>query len=170
MCVFDLDPGAPAGIVECARIGLAIHSVLAGVGLDCVVKTSGSKGLQLYVPLNRPHSHDHASGFAHAVAQVLEKHHPDEVTSVMAKRLRPGKVFIDWSQNSRHKTTIAAYSLRARPRPTVSTPLSWDEVSDTADGRLDPLAFVAADVLERAGRLGDLFADANTRQQELPAL
>ncbi len=168
LCVFDLDPGAPAGIVECAQIALAIRAVLAGIGLDCVTKTSGSKGLQLYVPLNRPHTHDHTSAFAHAVAQVLEKHHPDEVTSIMAKQVRPGKVFIDWSQNSRHKTTVAAYSLRARPRPTVSTPITWDEVSDAADGGSDPLRFVAADVLARVQRHGDLFAAAATLEQELP--
>ena len=167
LCVFDLDPGEPATIVECARIGLAIREVLAGVGLDCVAKTSGSKGMQLYVPLNSPHTHEHASGFAHAVAQVLEKHRPDEVTSVMNKRLRPGKVFIDWSQNSRHKTTVAAYSLRARPTPTVSTPVTWDEVSDTADGA--PLTFDAPAVLRRVAEHGDLFAAAVTVQQQLPA-
>jgi bifunctional non-homologous end joining protein LigD len=167
LCVFDLDPGEPATIVECARIGLAIREVLAGVGLDCVAKTSGSKGMQLYVPLNTPHTHEHASGFAHAVAQVLEKHRPDEVTSVMTKSLRPGKVFIDWSQNSRHKTTVAAYSLRARPTPTVSTPVTWDEVSDTADG--SPLTFDAPAVLRRVADHGDLFAAAATLQQQLPA-
>jgi bifunctional non-homologous end joining protein LigD len=167
LCVFDLDPGAPATIVDCARVGLAVRDVLAGVGLECVAKTSGSKGMQLYVPLNLPHTHDHASGFAHAVARVLEKHHPDEVTSVMRKDLRPGKVFIDWSQNSRHKTTVAAYSLRARPEPTVSTPVTWDEVSDCADG--GPLSFTAPEVLERVARHGDLFAPCATLEQELPA-
>ena len=166
LCVFDLDPGPPATIIECARIGLAIREVLAGIGLDAVVKTSGSKGLQLYVPLNRPHTHDHTSAFAHAVAQVLEKHRPDEVLSVMTKALRGGKVFIDWSQNSRHKTTVAAYSLRARPTPTVSTPVSWDEVSDAADG--GALSFTAGDVLTRVQTLGDLFAPAAELQQELP--
>ena len=166
LCVFDLDPGAPATIVECARIALAIRDLLGDLGLDCVAKTSGSKGLQLYVPLNRPHTHDHASDFAHAVAQVLEKHRPDEVVSVMTKQVRGGKVFIDWSQNSRHKTTVAPYSLRARPTPTVSTPVSWDEVSDAADGAA--LSFTAPEVLERVGRLGDLFAPAATLEQELP--
>jgi bifunctional non-homologous end joining protein LigD len=101
------------------------------------------------------------------VAQVLEKHRPDEVTSVMTKSLRPGKVFIDWSQNSRHKTTVAAYSLRARPTPTVSTPVTWDEVSDTADG--SPLTFDAPAVLRRVADHGDLFAAAATLQQQLPA-
>ncbi len=115
LCVFDLDPGEPAAMTECARVGLEIRQVLDGIGLACIAKTSGSKGLQLYVPLNRPHTHDHTSGFAHAVAQVIEKHRPDEVVSVMTKKVRTGKVFIDWSQNSRHKTTVAAYSLRARP-------------------------------------------------------
>ncbi len=167
-CVFDLDPGAPADIVDCARIGLAVRDVLDGIGLECHPKTSGSKGMQLYVPLNTPHTHEHASAFARAVAQVLEKHRPDEVTSVMTKKLRTGKIFIDWSQNSRHKTTIAAYSLRARPRPTVSAPVSWDEVSDTADGA--PLSFTAPEVLDRVDRLGDLFAPVAQVEQELPSL
>ena len=165
-CVFDLDPGAPADIVDCARVGLAIRDVLAGIGLECFPKTSGSKGMQLYVPLNRPHTHEHAGDFAHAVAQVLQKHRPDEVTSVMAKKVRGGKVFIDWSQNSRHKTTVAAYSLRARPEPTVSTPVTWDEVSDTADG--EPLSFTAPEVLDRIAEFGDLFAPVAEFEQELP--
>lgn len=165
-CVFDLDPGAPADIVDCARVGLAVRDVLGGIGLECFPKTSGSKGMQLYVPLNRPHTHEHASDFAHAVAQVLQKHRPDEVTSVMAKKVRGGKVFIDWSQNSRHKTTVAVYSLRARPEPTVSTPLTWDEVSDTADGQ--PISFTAPEVLERIADLGDLFAPVAELEQELP--
>jgi bifunctional non-homologous end joining protein LigD len=165
-CVFDLDPGPPADIVHCARVGLAVRDVLAGIGLECHAKTSGSKGMQLYVPLNTPHTHDHASAFARAVAQVLEKHRPGEVTSVMAKKVRAGKVFIDWSQNSRHKTTVASYSLRARPEPTVSTPVTWDEVSDTADGAA--LSFTAPDVLDRIDRLGDLFAPVAEDEQQLP--
>jgi len=168
LCVFDLDPGEPASIVECARVGLQLRDVLAGVGLECVAKTSGSKGMQLYVPLNSPHTHEQASGFANAVARVLEKHHPEEITSVMRKDLRPGKVFIDWSQNSRHKTTVAAYSLRARPEPTVSTPVTWDEVSDCADGAA--LSYRAPEVLERVHRLGDLFAPCAQIVQELPTL
>lgn len=166
LCVFDLDPGPPAGMTECARVGLAIREVLAGVGLECLAKTSGSKGLQLYVPLNTPHSHDQTSQFAHAVAQVMEKHRPDEVVSVMTKAVRGGKIFIDWSQNSRHKTTIAVYSLRARPTPTVSTPVTWDEVADAADGKA--LSFTARDVLARVAEHGDLFAAAATLHQELP--
>ncbi len=167
MCVFDLDPGAPADIHTCAEVALDIRAVLEDLaGLDCLAKTSGSKGLQLYVPLNRPHTHDHCSSFAQAVAQVLEKHHGDRVTSVMRKALRPGKVFIDWSQNSRHKTTVAVYSLRARPRPTVSTPVTWDEVAGAAEGA--SLSFEAPEVLARIEAQGDLFAPALTLEQELP--
>jgi len=168
MCVFDLDPGPRTGIRECAEVALDIRSVLDNLaGLESLVKTSGSKGLQLYVPLNTPHTHEHCSEFAQAVAQVLEKHHADRVTSVMAKAARPGKVFIDWSQNSRHKTTVAVYSLRARPHPTVSAPVTWAEVEAAADH--GDLSFEAADVLERVEAHGDLFAATLTTKQELPA-
>jgi bifunctional non-homologous end joining protein LigD len=168
MCVFDLDPGAPADIRACAEVALDIRDVLDDLaGLEALPKTSGSKGMQVYVPLNRPHTHDQCSAFAQAVAQVLEKHHGDRVTSVMAKAVRPGKVFIDWSQNSRHKTTIAVYSLRARARPTVSTPVTWDEVDAAASG--ERLSFEAGEVLARVRTLGDLFAPAVTLEQELPA-
>jgi bifunctional non-homologous end joining protein LigD len=168
MCVFDLDPGPRTGIPECAEVALDIRSVLDRLaGLQCFAKTSGSKGLQVYVPLNSPHTHEHCSSFAQAVAQVLEKHHADRVTSVMSKAARPGKVFIDWSQNSRHKTTVAVYSLRARARPTVSTPVTWDEVEAAAGGA--PLSFETAAVLERVAALGDLFAPTLTVEQELPA-
>lgn len=165
MVVFDLDPGAPATITECCRVALAIRDALAGLDLSCYPKTSGSKGLQLYLPLNTPTTHEHASSFALAVAQLMEKHFPEGVISQMSKELRTGKVFIDWSQNSRHKTTVAAYSLRARPAPTVSTPVAWDEVADAADGA--PLTFVAGEVLARIDGLGDLFADTTTLEQEL---
>jgi bifunctional non-homologous end joining protein LigD len=167
MVVFDLDPGAPAAIRECAVVAQWLREVLAGLGLEVLPKTSGSKGLQLYVPLNTPgHTHEHASSFALAVAQVLEKEHGDLIVSNMAKNLRPGKVFIDWSQNSRHKTTISVYSLRARPRPTVSTPVSWEEVEAAASG--EPLSFEATEVLERVADLGDLFEPAATLEQQLP--
>ena len=166
MLVFDLDPGEPATIVECARVALEIRDVLETVGLRSFPKTSGSKGMQLYVPLNTPHEHEHASDFALAVAQLLEKKTPELVLSNMTKKLRKGKVFIDWSQNSRHKTTIAPYSLRAKDRPTVSTPLSWDEVTDGADG--EPLGFEAAEVLARVDAHGDFFAETLTLEQELP--
>ena len=132
-------------------------------------KTSGSKGLQLYLPVNRPGlTHEQASAFAQAVAQALEKHHGDRVLSTMNKDLRGGKVFIDWSQNSRHKTTVAPYSLRARPQPTVSTPVTWDEVEAGADGESE-LVFTAADVLARVEEHGDLFAEVLTLEQDVPA-
>ncbi len=166
MVVFDLDPGTPATIVDCARVALRIRDLLADLGLQCWPKTSGSKGMQLYVPLNTPHTHDHAGQFALAVAQLLEKQTPRTVTSLMKKSLRPGKVFVDWSQNSRHKTTIAPYSLRARARPTVSTPLRWDEVAEGADGA--DLVFVAGDVVARVEAVGDLFAPTTTLEQALP--
>ena len=122
--------------------------------------------MQLYLPLNTPHTHEHASSFALAVAQILEKQDPKRVTSVMKKQLRKGKIFVDWSQNSHHKTTIAAYSLRARPTPTVSTPISWDEVQSGADGEV--LSFTAPEVLERVADFGDVFAPTATLEQELP--
>jgi bifunctional non-homologous end joining protein LigD len=168
MCVFDLDPGPGTGIPECAEVALEIRLVLDSLaGLECLAKTSGSKGLQLYVPLNTPHTHERCSEFALAVAQVLEKHHPKTVTSVMKKSVRPGRVFIDWSQNSRHKTTVAVYSLRARPHPTVSTPVTWDEVGAAADGA--ELSFDAAEVLARVADDGDHFAAVLTTRQVLPA-
>jgi bifunctional non-homologous end joining protein LigD len=166
MAVFDLDPGPGTAMSECAEVGLWIRDVLDGIGLHAYAKTSGSKGLQVYLPLNAPHTHDHASSFALAVAQVLEKAHPDLIVTTQAKAARAGKVLIDWSQNSRHKTTICAYSLRARPRPTVSTPVSWDEVSNAADG--GSLSFEANEVLGRVDDQGDLFAPTLTEVQELP--
>jgi bifunctional non-homologous end joining protein LigD len=167
MCVFDLDPGDGTTIVQCADVALDVRHVLDGFGLVGFPKTSGSKGMQVYVPLNTPHTHEQASAFARAVAQLLERAHPDHVVSNMKKSLRRGKVLVDWSQNSRHKTTIAVYSLRARPHPTVSTPVTWDEVEAAADG--EPLAFETDDVLARVDELGDLFADTLTITQELPA-
>jgi bifunctional non-homologous end joining protein LigD len=166
MVVFDLDPGAPASIVECCRVALDLREVLDHLGLSVYAKTSGSKGMQLYVPLNSPHTHEQASSFALAVGQLLEKQHPKRVVVNMAKAVRPNKVFIDWSQNSRHKTTIAPYSLRANERPTVSAPIDWDEVAAGADG--EPLVFEAADVLERIAEKGDLFAGTVSEVQELP--
>jgi bifunctional non-homologous end joining protein LigD len=166
MVVFDLDPGPRTDIRDCARVALELRALLDGLGLEMFAKTSGSKGMQLYVPLNSPHTHDHASNFALAAAQVLEKQDPGRVTTTMAKAERPGKIFIDWSQNSRHKTTICAYSLRARPRPTVSTPVSWEEVADAAEGM--PLAFTATEVLDRVEDLGDLFEPTATLVQSLP--
>lgn len=166
--VFDLDPGPRTSVVECCQVALAVQSVLDSVRLEGWCKTSGSKGLQMYVPLNTPGAtHQGAADFTLAVGQVLERQMSGRVTTVMAKAERPGKVFVDWSQNALHKTTIAPYSLRARPRPTVSAPVTWDEVSSCASGETG-LVFEAADVLERVERLGDLFAPVLTLEQELP--
>lgn len=166
--VFDFDPGAPATIVDCAVVALGVRTVLDAVGLSGWCKTSGSKGLQMYVPLNtRGVTHDGCADFALAVGQVLERELKGQVTTVMAKAERPGKVFVDWSQNAYHKTTIAPYSLRAQPEPTVSTPVSWDEVQAIADGEL-AARFVAGDVLDRVEQFGDLFADVLHLEQRLP--
>ena len=133
MMVFDLDPGAPAAILECAQVGLWLRELLDELGLESFAKTSGSKGLQVYVPLNTPVTYDETKPFAHALAQLLEKQHPELVVSNMKKELRKGKVFVDWSQNDDFKTTVCVYSLRARERPTVSTPVTWDEVEEALD-------------------------------------
>jgi bifunctional non-homologous end joining protein LigD len=171
LMVFDLDPGAPAALLECARVGLWLRAVLEGLGLGCVIKTSGKKGLQVYVPLNTPVTYDETKPFAHAVARHLEKEHPELVVSKMKKELRGGKVFVDWQQNEDFKTTVCAYSLRARERPTVSTPLAWEEVERAVQREdADGLVFDAAAVLERVEREGDLFAPALELEQELPTL
>jgi bifunctional non-homologous end joining protein LigD len=165
--VFDFDPGAPATIVECCQVALAAREVLGAAGLQGWCKTSGSKGLQMYVPLNTPGAtHSGCADFALAVGQVVERQMPGQVTTVMAKAVRPGKIFVDWSQNSRHKTTIAPYSLRAKDRPTVSTPITWDEVASGADG--EALSFVSDETLARVEELGDLLAETATLEQELP--
>jgi bifunctional non-homologous end joining protein LigD len=166
MLVYDLDPGESTGMVECCQIALSLTEVLDAVGLQSWPKTSGSKGLQLYVPLNTPHTHQHASAFAKATGQLLERQRPNEITTTMGASKRVGKVLIDWSQNSRHKTTIAPYSLRAKPTPTVSTPLTWDEVDAGASG--EPLSFEAPEVLSRVEALGDLFAPTVELEQTLP--
>ena len=171
MVVFDLDPGAPAAALECGEVALWIRDVLADIGLQALVKSSGSKGLQVYVPLNTPASYEDTAGFSRHLAQLLERQSPDQVVSVQRKDLRRGKVLVDWSQNARHKTTVCAYSLRARERPTVSAPLTWDEVQGALRAG-DPamLSIEAGTVVERLQRLGDLFLPALTLRQELPAL
>ena len=168
MVVFDLDPGPGTAIPECAEVGLWIRDVLDGIDLDVYAKTSGSKGLQLYVPLNTPHTHEHASSFALAVAQVLEKAHPERIVTTQAKAARKDKVLIDWSQNSRHKTTICAYSLRARPQPdgVDAGHLGRGRGRRRAAGRS---SFEADDVLARVDEHGDLFAGTLTLEQRLPA-
>jgi bifunctional non-homologous end joining protein LigD len=165
--VFDLDPGAPADVLTCARVASMLREILDHLGLEAVVKTSGSKGLQLYVPLNTEVGFDQTRDFALALGQLLERQHPDLVTTNMAKEQRTGRVFVDWSQNTFSKTTIGVYSLRARERPTVSTPVTWDEVAGAAEA--DDLRFEAGDVLERVSKHGDLFAPMLTASQELPA-
>ncbi len=166
MVVFDLDPGPGVGMTECAQIALMIRDALAVFDLELVAKTSGSKGLQVYLPLNTDTTQEEARSFALALAELMEKHHGDLVVSEQKKELRKGKVLIDWSQNAYFKTTVCAYSLRARPRPTVSTPVTWDEVGDASEGA--PLSFEAADVLDRAEELGDLFEAAAVLEQNLP--
>ncbi|MEU6717716.1 non-homologous end-joining DNA ligase [Nonomuraea sp. NPDC046802] len=153
--VFDLDPGPPATIVECCRVALLLREVLEDEGLTPRPKTSGSKGLQLYADWD---GREKPSAYAKRLAQRLEKEHPKEIVSVMAKKARPGKVFIDWSQNNPAKTTVAPYSLRAKERPTVSTPLRWEEVEGCEHA--EELVFLAPDVLARAEKRGDLFCRA----------
>jgi bifunctional non-homologous end joining protein LigD len=171
MIVFDLDPGPPADIIQCAQVGLWVRDIFAHFGLQSFPKTSGSKGLQVYVPLNTPTSYDQTKPFAHAVARLLEHEHPDLVVSDMKKAVRTNKVFVDWSQNDEHKTTISIYSLRARERPTVSTPVRWEEV-ESALKKKDPqrLVFESKDVLARVEKMGDLFGPLLTLKQELPQL
>ncbi|HEV2311279.1 MAG TPA: non-homologous end-joining DNA ligase, partial [Acidimicrobiia bacterium] len=130
--VFDLDPGPPADVLACARVALELQSTLTSLGLVSVAKTSGSKGLHLAVPV-RGATADETKTMALGLGQLLAKRAPDRVTVNMAKEQRPNRIFVDWSQNDRHKTTVAAYSLRAQPRPMVSTPVTWDEVSDAVD-------------------------------------
>ncbi len=167
---FDLDPGPPATIVECCRVALLLRRLFADFDLECFPKTSGSKGMQVYVPLNGELTYETTKPYARAVAQALEGAEPDLVVSRMTKSLREGKVFVDWSQNTASKTTVAAYSLRARETPTVSTPLRWEEVERAAeDGDPRLLRFEAGEVLERVDELGDLFAPVLELRQELPA-
>ena len=168
---FDLDPGPPADVIDCCRIALRLRELFDHFGVECFPKTSGSKGLQVYVPLNTKTSYEETKPLARAIAQLLEKQTPKEVVSKMKKVERKGKVFVDWSQNHARKTTIAVYSLRARERPTVSTPVTWDEVEGALerDDR-ECLIFEAAAVLERIDRDGDLFAPVLELKQELPEL
>lgn len=171
MVVFDLDPGEPANIVQCCQVGLWLRELFDRMKLKSFAKTSGSKGLQVYVPLNTPTSYDQTKPFANALARLLENEHPKEIVSEMKKSLRVGKVFVDWSQNDDHKTTICVYSLRAKERPTVSTPVTWEEV-ESCLRRRDPklLVFEALQVLERVKEMGDLFEPVLTLKQKLPAL
>jgi bifunctional non-homologous end joining protein LigD len=171
MVAFDLDPGPPATIVECAEVALRLREAFEHLGLEAFPKTSGSKGMQVYVPLNTPATYAQTKPFARAIAQVLERRQPELVVSDMKKTLRKGKVLVDWSQNDEHKTTVNVYSLRARDRPTVSTPLLWEEVESVLERR-DPeqLAFTSDAVLARVVEHGDLFRPVIELEQELPVL
>ena len=171
MMVFDLDPGEPANIVQCCQVGLWLKEIFDKFGLNCYAKTSGSKGLQIYVPLSTPITYEQTKPLANALARLLETEHPDLVVSDMKKALRVGKILVDWSQNDDHKTTINVYSLRARQQPTVSTPVTWDEVKRCLIKK-DPklLVFASHQVLDRVEKMGDIFAPVLTEKQKLPGV
>jgi bifunctional non-homologous end joining protein LigD len=171
MIVFDLDPGPPANIVQCAQVAIWVRAIFDHFGLQSFPKTSGSKGMQIYIPLNTKTTYEQTKSFAHAIARLLEQEHPELVVSDMKKAVRTNKIFVDWSQNDQHKTTIAVYSLRARERPTVSTPIIWEEVEQTLKKKdAERLVFEATDVLKRVEKMGDLFAPLLTLKQKLPQL
>jgi bifunctional non-homologous end joining protein LigD len=167
--VFDLDPGPPANIIQCCQVAFWLKSFFDRFDLQAFPKTSGSKGLQIYVPLNTKTSYDETKPFAHALARLLEDQHRDLVVSDMKKAIRTNKVFVDWSQNDQHKTTVSVYSLRAREQPTVSTPVTWDEVAQALKKKdASLLVFQSHQVLERVEKMGDLFAPLLTLKQKLP--
>jgi len=169
MMVFDLDPGAPADIVQCCQVGLWLRDLLTKMKLKAFAKTSGSKGLQVYVPLNTSATFDRTKDLSPALAQHLEGEHGSLVTSNMSKALRKGKVFVDWSQNDEHKTTICVYSLRAKEEPTVSTPVTWDEVAYCLKRKkADLLRFRSDKTSSRVEKMGDLFAPVEELKQKLP--
>jgi len=171
MMVFDLDPGPPANIVQCCQVGLWLREIFEHFGLQSFPKTSGSKGLQIYVPLNTPTNYELTKTFSHALAQLLEHEHPDQVVSDMKKQVRTGKVLVDWSQNDEHKTTVAVYSLRAREHPTASTPVTWEEVERALKKKdMNLLVFEARQVVARVEEMGDLFAPVLKLKQRLPDL
>ncbi|SFB00579.1 bifunctional non-homologous end joining protein LigD [Amycolatopsis marina] len=165
LLVFDLDPGAPADIVDCCRVAELLRTELAEDGLTAWAKTSGSKGMQLYCSV-RTTKPEQTSAYAKALAERLAKAHPEAIVAKMAKAARPGKVFIDWSQNNPAKTTVAPYSLRGRERPTVSTPITWDEVESCR--KAADLVFTSDDVLQRVDEFGDLFEEVQDRPAKLP--
>ena len=167
---FDLDPGEGVGILECCEVALRLRDLFAGVGLRSCAKTSGSKGLQVHVPLNTEVGYAETKPLSRSIAELLEAAAPGAVVSRMARSLRAGKVLVDWSQNTEHKSMVCAYSVRAKQRPTVSTPVDWDELEGALDaGDPDALSFEMGDVLERAAQLGDIFVPVLTVRQELRA-
>jgi bifunctional non-homologous end joining protein LigD len=169
--VFDLDPGPPATIVQCCQVGLWVRQIFEQFGLESFAKTSGSKGLQLYVPLNTPVTYQQTKPFAKAIARLLEDAHRDLVVSDMKKALRTNKVFVDWSQNDQYKTTVNVYSMRAKDWPTVSTPVTWKEVEQCLK-KQDPelLVFTSDRTLARVEKDGDLWAPILKMKQKLPKL
>ncbi|HEY3602312.1 MAG TPA: non-homologous end-joining DNA ligase [Chthoniobacterales bacterium] len=169
MMVFDLDPGAPADIVQCCQVGLWLRDILQGLKLKSWAKTSGSKGLQVYVPLNTPVTYDQTKALSHDLAEYLEREHPKLIVSKMSKALRKGKIFVDWSQNDEHKTTICVYSLRAKEQPTVSTPVTWEEAEECArKKKAQLLVFRCEQTVARVEKMGDLFELIETLKQKFP--
>jgi len=169
MMVFDLDPGPPANILDCVQVAFWLKEILDDMDVQSFAKTTGSKGLQLYVPLNTRVTFDETKRLARSLAEQLTREHPKEVVYDMKKALRKGKVLIDWSQNDEHKTTVCAYSLRAKERPTVSTPVTWQELQKVSkSGKADQLVFDSEAVLRRVQKLGDLFEQVLTIKQKLP--
>lgn len=167
--VFDLDPGPPADVVDCARVALLIRDRLAELGLVGFAKSSGSKGIHVIVPVNSPSTFEQTEGFAYRIAAQLQEVRPDSVVVNMRKKQRTGKVLIDWSQNQRHKTTVAPYSVRAKVRPTVSAPLTWTEVEAASEGGMTGGLFLEISaVAARVSELGDLMGDATEMVQHLP--
>ena len=169
--VFDLDPGPPANIVQCCQVAVWLRAIFDHFKLQSFPKTSGSKGMQIYVPLNTKTSYDETKPFAHALARLLEDQHRELVVSDMKKAIRTNKIFVDWSQNDEHKTTVSVYSLRARERPTVSTPITWEEVEHTLKKKnAGLLVFESHQTLDRVEKMGDLFAPLLKLKQKLPKL
>jgi bifunctional non-homologous end joining protein LigD len=168
LMVVDLDPGAPAGLRECCAVAVLLRDRLEADGLDAYPKTSGKKGMQLCCPISGTQDADTVSGYAKRIAEELSAQVPGSITAKMAKHLRPGKVFIDWSQNAAAKTTVAPYSLRAQQTPTASTPLTWDEVEAIATGDEPARQFPATEVLARVEEHGDLLADLLTQGPPVP--
>ena len=168
---FDLDPGPPADLIQCCEVGIWLEKMFTKMKLKCFPKTSGSKGLQIYVPLNTRVTYEKTKAFAHAIAETLEREFPDMVVSKMQKHIRAGKVFVDWSQNDPHKTTVCVYSLRAKEHPTVSTPLTWKEVAAVLKRKnAGLLTYEADEVVKRVKKYGDLFAPVLKLKQKLPAI
>jgi bifunctional non-homologous end joining protein LigD len=168
---FDLDPGPPADIVLCCQVGLWLKALFDALKMESFAKTSGSKGLQVYVPINGPATYDKTKAFSHAIAELLESQSPEAVVSNMQKSRRSGKVLVDWSQNDDHKTTVNVYSLRAKEYPSVSTPVTWEEVEAVVRTKnATSLQFISKEVLKRVEKAGDLFAPVLSLKQKLPSL